>query len=217
MNYTDAYTVAEELRSIVEPFCDPGRCLIGGSVRRQRHDVHDIEILCRPCPGIPVPRFGDKVIHRTFLDKKLYELEVAGILLRIKGKDKMKQYYVNLDHWGMQTLNGFKVEFYVCTPPAQWGVQCVIRTGPGSPEDNFSRLCVTQRSDGGYLPDGYRVKNLAVWHAEDIGPNGEPLPNRAYVQMPEEQDFLDFLGLGWVEPCERHARIRRQDHVTRPS
>jgi hypothetical protein len=37
---------------------------------------------------------------------------------------------------------------------------------------------------------------------------GEPKDGETPLAMPEEQDFLDFLGLAWVEPWERHARGR---------
>lgn len=203
MNYADALMIAEGIRLKIEPVCF--RHMIGGGLRRHKRDVHDIEMLCVPYATSPVPKFGDRVIHKTHLDKVLYELEGEGLLMRVKGKDRMKQYVINTEHWGIKCLNEFKIEFYICLPPAQFGIQAVIRTGPGSEEDNFSRQCVTPRADGGYLPDGYRVKHLAVWNANDLDAKGEPLPHKTPWPMPEEEDFLRFLGLGWIEPSARHA------------
>jgi DNA polymerase/3'-5' exonuclease PolX len=75
----------------------------------------------------------------------------------------------------------------------------VIRTGPAA----LSGRCVTQRNkrtrayDGisypGILPSWARVKDgWKVYRS-----NGQVIP------MPEEQNFLDFLGLGWVDPSMR--------------
>lgn len=75
-------------------------------------------------------------------------------------------------------------------PPAQWGLIMAIRTGP----KDFSRWIVTQRYKGGALPSDCRVNKGAVWHGDRM------------IEMPEEIQFLQFLGLGWVEPEERVAK-----------
>jgi hypothetical protein len=85
----------------------------------------------------------------------------------------------------------------------------VIRTGPGNDDDNFSRFCVTQRHQGGALPDGYRVRHLAVWSADQLDARFEPHKGESPMEMPEELDFLKFLGLGWIEPAARHAGWHR--------
>jgi hypothetical protein len=69
----------------------------------------------------------------------------------------------------------------------QFGVIMVIRTGPA----DFSKRIVTPRYHRGCLPSDCRVEDGAVWHGDQI------------IPMPEEIDFLEFLGLGWVEPKER--------------
>lgn len=79
--------------------------------------------------------------------------------------------------------------FLVLQPAQQWGVLFAIRTGPAE----FSHWLVTPRKDGGALPSNCRVKDGAVWEGSAI------------VPMPEESDFFDFLGLGWIEPGQRQA------------
>jgi len=207
MNYKDACLIAEDLKTLIQPACEPESVMIGGGIRRKKMDVHDIEIIAKPILKPPVPVFGDPRTFLTPLDKKLYELEMAKRLYSTspnKG-EKKKVYKINLDYYGLQALNGFSVEFYLCTPPAQWGVGIVIRTGPGSDEDNFSKFCVTQRLQGGALPDGYRVRHLAVWSADQLDARFEPFKGESPMEMPEEMDFLKFLGLGWIEPAARHA------------
>ena len=205
MIYDDAMRIAKDLRERVTPGCVTERAVIVGSVRRQKHECHDVKILCLPSPVPYVPKFGDRRIFYNHLEKILFALEEEGVLKLIKGGEKMRQYWVKTDLYEIATLNGFKVEFYIVTPPAQWGVLSVIRTGPGSEEDNFSRWCVTNRNAHGGLPDGYKVKHGAVWTTEQLDLKGEPLKGAVPLAMPNEQDFLDFVEVGWVDPQFRHC------------
>jgi DNA polymerase/3'-5' exonuclease PolX len=208
MNLKDASYIAEDLRRCIEPVCEPGFDIVGGSVRRKRPDVDDIEIIARPIPGRPAPEFGklESVLFETRLDKILYELEKSGRLARGRANgQRKKEYVINTSIYGFETLNPFRVEFYLIIPPAQWGVGCVIRTGPGSPSDHFSKWCVTNRPNG-LLPEGYRVRGLAVWHVDQLDSKLEPRQGEEPLPMPTEQDYLNFLGLPWIEPPARHAK-----------
>ena len=103
-----------------------------------------------------------------------------------------------------------RVLFYLVTPPAQFGVDLMIRTGPGSTTDNFSQWIVTPRSKGGALPDGYRVKHAAVWSVDQLNEKGEPKPTELPLQMPTEHSFFKFLGMDWINPRDRHAKWGRR-------
>lgn len=205
MIYADALTIAQDLRARVEPGCEPGYAEIVGSVRRMKHEVHDLELLCKPSHVVYVPKFGDKRIFSNHLQKILFEMESEGLLRFIDGKEKKRAYWVNTSRYQIETLNGFKAEFYIVTPPAQWGVLSVIRTGPGSDEDNFSRWCVTNRNARGGLPDGYKVRHGAVWSLEQLDSKLEPLKGAFPLEMPTEQKFFEFIGLEWVQPQFRHC------------
>jgi len=211
MKYVDAIRIAEFVLLRVLPGCSRG--VIAGSLRRGLAEVHDIELVLEPKPGRPAPVFGQKVLHQTHLDKLIYTLEDEGRLSRVKGGPKYKQYAVNLGAFGLPPMvNPFHVEFWIMTPPAQYGVGLVIRTGPGKPADNFSKWCVTTISKGGALPDNYIVKHLAVWNEAQGGfKNGkfEPIKGAQPLSMPNEVDFLNFLGIGWISPQLRHPRWRR--------
>lgn len=211
MNYNEAMRIAEDVLERISPACQV--CVVAGSLRRGMPEVHDIEYVIVTKPGRPAPVFGQKVLHATHLDKILYEMQDEGWISRVLGGEKYKKYEIQMGKWGLPDLvNPFHVEFWVMTPPAQLGVGMVIRTGPGKPADNFSQWCVTNRSAGGGLPDGYKQRHLAIWR-EDQGEfrNGkfEPRKGKIPLQMPDELDFLNFLEIGWVEPKNRHARWRR--------
>jgi DNA polymerase/3'-5' exonuclease PolX len=212
MKHTDALGIAEYLLRELQMACEfvpplyiERLCRIGGGLRRGKADVHDIEIIAKPIITVPRPEFG-MPLFKTQFDKTLYVFEYSGLLRRIKGGDKMKQYAINLERFHLpRMMNAFTVEFYLVTPPAQWGVDFMIRTGPLE----FNRWIVTSQNSGGRLPEGYRVKDAAVWRADQIDLKGHPFPGEKPLEMPAEEDFFDFLGLGWIEPSERVARWRR--------
>lgn len=213
MKHADALMIGKVLIARLEeacefepPICIDRLCKLAGGLRRLKPDVHDIEIVAKPILKPLRPEFG-KPIFKTAFDKVLFELEQSKHLKKIKGKDKMKEYAINLELFGIKPMIiPFTVEFYLVTPPAQWGVDFVIRTGPGSRENNFSQWIVTPRSKGGRLPDGFRVKDAAVWRDHQIDQKGKPFPGEEPIPMPTEEDFLDFLELLWVEPKDRVAR-----------
>jgi len=211
MKYADALGIAEYLLRELQDACecefDPPLdverlCKIGGGLRRGKADVHDIEIIAKPVLTAPRPEFG-MPIFKTEFDKILHGIEHSGQLSRIKGKDKMKQYAINLEMFHLPRLmEAFTVEFYLVTPPAQWGVDFLIRTGP----KEFGQWIVTSRNLGGRMRPGYRVKDAAVWRDDQIDSKGHPFPGEKPLSMPSEQDLFDFLGLSWIEPGERVAR-----------
>ncbi|MHC4604512.1 MAG: nucleotidyltransferase family protein [Planctomycetota bacterium] len=143
------------------------RAEIAGSIRREQRIVKDIEIVC-------IPK-GDMFGHPHLPDGVFPDGSYK------KDGDKYKQIQ----------LENIKLDLFIVTPPASWGVIFTIRTGP----PKFSQWVVTQRDKGGALPSHASVKNGAVWVGE------EKLP------MFEEIDFLDFIGLGWVEPSGRYPRM----------
>lgn len=193
MNYTLAKSIADYLAGELREHCLPGYCQIAGGLRREKADVHDIEIVCIPVPDMPRPEFGQKRIFASFLDLALYRLECAGRLgRREKDGPKYKKIAIDLDSFGIRTADRFFLDLFIVRPET-WGIQFTLRTGP----DVFSRKCVTPRKNKGFLPD----------NCEYI--RGETRIERAgeTVLLPNEEDFLDLLGLGWIEPRDRAAYV----------
>jgi DNA polymerase/3'-5' exonuclease PolX len=200
----------------VEPITGEALIVIAGGLRRglemeDKPDVHDIEIVAQPTQKSPPLAFGQKP-YATFFDKMLSQIQEEGYLGKaLKNGPKLKQYEINLPRFGIEPVNEkpFKVEFYLVTPPAQFGVDLVIRTGPGKEEDNFSQWVVTSSSKGGALPDGYRVKYAAVWRVEQFGDDDEPMAGELPLLMPDELDFFKFIGMEWIPPAKRHAMWKK--------
>ncbi len=218
MNLTNARLISDQIHEWVRGACDLGQigtltdtplCVIAGSVRRLSEDVHDIEIVSKPSLKAPRPEFGTPA-YKTEFDKVLARLEKDGYLRFLMGAEKLKKYEIHLQSFGLaNALNSFKVEFYQCTPPAQFGVLLAIRTGPAKDYNNFSKWIVTQRKHGGVLPNGYRVKHAAVWHEEQLDSKDEPIKGETPLYMPDEMDFFNFLEVKWIEPSLRVARWKR--------
>lgn len=188
MIHAQALTIAEKLMDLLAPACK--RIEIAGSIRRQKPDVGDIEIVAIPDLRPPRPVFGQPP-YKTNLDAVLASLEYpdeSGLRLhKILGADKYKKIGVSLDGGNTWII---QLDLFLVTPPAQWGVDFLIRTGPS----DFSHWIVTQKCFGGGLPTMYNVKGAAVWKGQ------EP------ISTPEEIDFLKLCGLDWIEPQNRSAR-----------
>jgi DNA polymerase/3'-5' exonuclease PolX len=209
MKHDVALKAAEALVKHLRPACV--RIEIAGSIRREKPEVKDIEILAVPdlTPVARVkPEFGKPIppVHKTLLDKLVTEMENEGDIRLEANGDRLKKLYLN--------YAGIKVDLFISIPPSEWGVQMVIRTGPS----DFSHWCVTRRNNGGALLNSYFVKHQVVWIENEITKHEVPEdPNKSvavlseqnHLSMPEESDFLKFLDLEWIEPRERVARWTR--------
>jgi hypothetical protein len=84
-------------------------------------------------------------------------------------------------------LGCINLDLFIVLEPAQWGVIFTIRTGSA----DFSHNLVKSKSFGGYLPGDCKVHDGGVYKQGEL------------ITMPEEKDFLEFVGLGWIEPEKR--------------
>jgi DNA polymerase/3'-5' exonuclease PolX len=194
MRHSSALRLAESLVRQLRPVCK--RIEVKGSICRLKPEVKDIEILAIPdLTPVPRPRpeFGKPIpkVYKTALDKLLAEMERDELIIFKKGGDRYKQLWLK--------DAAIAVDLFLVLPPAQWGVQAVIRTGPAE----FSHWMVTRKSKGGALPDQFIVEDGVVGDRV-FSLKGET--RRGEIPMPEEIDFLSFCDLDWIEPKDRVAR-----------
>lgn len=217
LKLSDALRLAAFFQPHFEPVCEPGYCEVAGGTRREKSYVHDLEFVLKPLDTKPPLLFGIKPKDqpKTLLDVKLNELVQAEYLFFKQGADRNKKYYVNMAKFGIEPQSeegspesdlSFVLDLWVTVSPAQFGVNLAIRTGPNSENNKFSKWIVTPRSQGGALPDGYRVKYAAVWRVDQFHPGTDALiDGELPFAMPNEYDFLlNLLGLH-MSPTERHA------------
>jgi len=186
MNLIEAQSIAENICSVLASACK--RIEIAGSIRRRKAEPGDIEIVAVPDLRMPHATFG-RPCYSSALDMILDSLQYpydGNLCLQLcKGGHRFKQFGVSTD--GGQTYT-IKLDLFIVTPPADFGVIYLIRTGP----KEFSQWIVTQRFLGGGLPNGYRVEGGRV-----VSHDGKHMP------CPEEIDFLNFCRLCWIEPKNR--------------
>ncbi len=170
--YEIAMPEANQIVNSLFPHCE--RIAIAGSLRRNKAEVGDIEIVAIPLPiqdmfGIQVPLETDHALNHVDYSK-------FGKL--VSNGNKMKK---------VQLECGLQLDLFIVTPPAQWGVIFLIRTGPAE----YSQRFVTKRGMGGMLPGHMRVDGGALWE------------NNTLLETPDEEDVYNFIGLPYVEPKDR--------------
>ena len=157
---------------------------VAGSVRRMKPGVKDIELIARTYWHPIVDMFGKS-------SGIVLPHEVVNIAEIFKAKRTIKngQRYKQFD------LGEIKLDLFIVFPPASWGVIKLIRTGPA----DFSRKCVTQKNKGGYLKDGYFVKDGSLWQ---YGFRDNEVIKEMVTTM-TEIDFFEYLTIDYLAPEKR--------------
>lgn len=133
-----AQEVADKYLQILKPHCL--RIEIAGSIRRERKEVKDIELVCIPkAVNVNDGMFDKKEIR----DPKFVQL--INSFKREKGNGEGKAVKIILPE---EEIN---IDLFITTPE-QWGVIFMIRTG----NEWFSKRMVTEIKEFGfYCEDGY--------------------------------------------------------------
>ena len=142
---SEALAVAQKIYDLLAPICE--RVAIAGSLRREKPDVGDIEMVCVPMPEVDL--FGNGWINAMHIEQALKD---AGFAFpRFNG-----------EHFKQFDAGPCNCDLFITTP-AQWGVIFTIRTGAA----DFSHRLVTPKSHGGLLPSNLRVKDGRVWNGDE--------------------------------------------------
>lgn len=134
---------AVDLRRILAPHCE--RILIAGSIRRQKAEVKDIELVC-------IPKRGGGMFGEDFSEG--FTTAVHRCLQVQKGSAVNGRYIKGFAY------SGTKVDLFTCTPD-NWGYILTLRTG--SAEHNIK---LVQR----LAANGYRCKDGQVWWRGTVVP-----------------------------------------------
>ncbi len=179
--------IAEHIVEELRPYCE--RIEIAGSLRRRCETVSDIEIVCVPkiTTGTLRDLFGnvDQAHRDNALDAFVIDRLTRGLLQHRLDKNGRKSFG---EKYKRLLVGDIALDLFSVIEPASWGVIMAIRTGPAE----FSRKLVTQRCDGGYLPNKYRVRDGALWRF------GEER-----IEVLEERDLFELIELDYIEPEDR--------------
>jgi DNA polymerase/3'-5' exonuclease PolX len=111
MKLEKAKTIAEELKGLLSPACN--RIEIAGSIRRQKPDVGDVELLVIP--------------RANYLDRILYDLMMRGMLAMRLNK-RGSRVYGPKNKLLVHLPSGIGVDIF-STNEECWPVALVVRTG----------------------------------------------------------------------------------------
>lgn len=160
MIYAEAYKIATEVLEQLKPFCY--RVEIGGSIRRKKPEVKDVEIIAIP----------------MVYDTGLFESGIATVVNKWE-KVKGELEWGKCKYTQRILPSGIKLDLFFATP-TNFGLIYAIRTG--SAEYSHQVLA------NGWVKRGYK--------SED----GMLMKNGMKIDIPEEQDLFNRIGLPYVEP-----------------
>jgi DNA polymerase/3'-5' exonuclease PolX len=185
MQHKQAQDIAERLVSLLEPGCE--LITIAGSLRREKPEVKDIEIVAVPSmrPVDSVDLFGTpegKEVNE--LDERINELVRIGQLhfdpIVKRNGERYKRFMVS----------GIVLDLFIADN-SNYGNTLAIRTGNA----DFSRLLVTPRRSGGLMPGNLKQADGYLWDGNNI------------VECPSEEAYFEALSIRWVEPMVRTAEV----------
>lgn len=188
-----------------------------GSVRRQRKDPADVEIVLRP----HLTRAADLWGYSDSRNSVLNEFDKAcGVQLR-EGRLEKRPSKNGRAVWGERTKYGIfmtldgraiPVDLFSVIEPATWGSILAIRTGP----HDFNHLLVTARALGGCCPQNRKVAGGAVWKLDKLNKHQRQeawkIPAAQFVKRAThlttcttdtEEQFFEALGVPCWEPPDR--------------
>ena len=171
------------------------RIEIAGSVRREKAQVKDVEIVCIPKmrPAAQVTLFGPSSSQVNLLHERMLELRAKN---RITGEGRESRNgaqapFSEREYRIMYRLTAFDV--FVVIPPANWWPIFVIRTG----SKDFTHWLVTVSKRPPYnihFVDGHMVEFVP------------DLPAPKPVTVENEKDLFTACGVRWMEPREREGK-----------
>jgi hypothetical protein len=193
----EALDLASRAMRSLAPYCE--RLEIAGSIRRHMKTIGDIELVAVPkMQRVHVGLFEDYVKLVSTLETAMTTyLATQGSSWALRVSEAGRT--ANGPKLKRLTYDGFGVDLFVVTRPAQWGVIFTIRTGPYL----FSKQLVSHpnvRIDDPYgqprwgvLPMDMKVEHGALWRGGQADP----------IETPEETDFFHAIGREYVDPWRR--------------
>ena len=178
-----AHAIAEAVVHYLTPACH--RIEIAGSIRRGRERVKDIEIVAIPKMEVTAKDlFGDPLEQHDMIEQAMVraneteypwlEFAVDPKTGEVRDGDKYKKL--------VDTKTGIAIDLFLVTPPAQWGVIYMIRTGSG----DWNKRFIARLDDL-----GLRMREGRILNAKGV------------IDTPEESDVFKVAKVKWKDPSKR--------------
>jgi len=196
MKHEHAKAIADKLLAILEPHCLMGKALIGGSIRREKLDVKDIEIIACPKEDKVATLFGDGDEH-TRSAAFIAALKSLGSVT--KGTDFIngRMYKITIDvRQYLGVVNEpiaatIALDLFVPTVTDFWRI-AVIRTGSSEwvqahVAGRWVKMGWVRTSDGLRRREECRLTKSDTWECIAVSPTIPPA-------WSDEAEFLNWLG-----------------------
>ncbi len=196
--YSTVKYIAEKVKERLEPYCEPGRCIIAGSVRRRQMWCGDIEIVCQPITIEESERDLFGVVQERFRINEWSDAVVGMFKGKVTVGDPTYGRYTSglLDI--KPSFGGGQMQVDIFMPqPHDFYRQLAIRTGSA----DFSRVIETAwvksgwrgTEDGLRCVEDYLIKGKEYVVKKGINPTLPP-------EWASELEFFEWLGMAWTEP-----------------
>jgi DNA polymerase/3'-5' exonuclease PolX len=194
MEWSAAHELAVTLMAPLSPACV--RLEVAGSLRREKPDVKDIELVAIPRVEVETDLFGEPAGGRSLLDTALDRCVAEGVLAWDTNVKRNGPRYKRFSRvCGVNIV----LDLFVAEE-ANWGNVFAIRTGNG----DFSKALVTQRQYGGLMPSALNQQDGYLWRTHPDG-------RKERLECPTEAHFFAYLGVSVVPPPrERTAEKAEQ-------
>ena len=176
-----ARSVGEDLVRLLVPFCE--RIEIAGSIRRQRPQVKDIELLCVSRVRSTQDLFGDLATNSYELDLKLDGLVADGTVLKKRANKSGRYSYGEQNKLLVHVPSGVPVDVFSASTE-NWGMSLVVRTGP----KEFNVRMMSRFRELG-------MRGHAYGGVTDQG--------GTEIECPDEETVFRLLGWPWMSPERR--------------
>lgn len=199
-----AQTIAENLLRELQPYCDIIH--IAGSIRRQKPEVKDIEIVCIPKKFKMAEKnlFGEDVNPRTIIHPEFEKIIKANGTI---GKGKFTGRYMQLVMQRVIESVAYTINLDLFMPQQHdYYRQLAIRTGSAEYVRKFISGMWVKKGWCGSGGELYLQKECCCKIVE--GKNVWSLKGDVTTPtMPpvwkSEQEFFKWLGVQWLEPQQR--------------
>lgn len=162
------------------------RLQIGGSLRREKLMVGDIELIAEPkfkgSLNLLEVRCAD-LLRTNYISKRLNKNGVP-IAWGQPGKSSREKAVV---------YRGVPLDLFIVLPDRQWGPTFLIRTGPGDANEALVTQdgVINQHGIRGTLPEYLAFRDGAIWRGDER------------LNTPEEVDVFEAVGMPYIQPNER--------------
>jgi DNA polymerase/3'-5' exonuclease PolX len=199
MKLEEARNIALEIWNKMKDLCEPGQCKIAGSIRREKPEVKDIEIVSLP-KTVEVKDLFDKVTGRVRIKEWVELVYSLGEAVKGNPNGKYNQIIlrdrdIKLDLF-MPDADDYYRQLVIRTGSAEW-VKTYIAGGwvkqgwVGTKEDG---LMMRSQCLGFTLPTKHVLWKSNVPESQKMKPPA----------WKSEREFFEWLKLQWVEPKNRN-------------